>query len=327
MTKKPKIAIYWLGACGGCDEAVVDLNEALLDVAAAVEIVLWPLAMDHKYDSIRGLPDKSIALSIIHGNVRNSEHEEMARLLRAKSEAVMAFGSCACFGGATGLANFCGKDAIMDWVYRDAPTVDNPSGRLPQPLTTWTGGEQVSLPEILDHVYTLDQVVDVDYYLPGCPPPPALISNAVFALLEGKLPPRGAYLAPEKALCESCPRNQTKPPRIDISTIKRVHEVEVDAHTCFLAEGVICLGPATRGGCGETCIRINTPCRGCFGPVEGVQDSGAKFISALASLVAARTDDQVRDLMDQLQDPAGCLFRFTQPSSILGRRSKAKETI
>src|SRR5512133_3327808 len=104
MTKKPKVAIYWLGACGGCDEAIVDLNEVLLDVASAVDIVLWPIAIDAKYDSIKALPDGSIALSIIHGNVRNSEHEEMARLLRAKSQIVLAFGSCACLRGTTGLA-------------------------------------------------------------------------------------------------------------------------------------------------------------------------------------------------------------------------------
>ncbi len=326
MTKKPKIAIHWLGACGGCDEAIVDLNEVLLDVASAVDIVLWPLAMDAKYDSIKALPDGSIALSIIHGNVRNSEHEEMARLLRAKSELILAFGSCACLGGTTGLANFCGRDSIMRWVYRDSPTVENPKKQMPKPEST-LDGNTLTLPEVLDHVYALDQVVPVDYYLPGCPPPPDLIGNAIFAVLEGKLPPRGAALAPQKALCESCPRNNTKPPRIDIKEIKRPHEVEVDSHVCFLVEGVICMGPATRGGCGETCLRINTPCRGCFGPVEGVEDAGAKFLSAFASLVRATTDEEVQAIMEKFHDPVGYLYRFTQPSSTLGKRSKVRETV
>jgi F420-non-reducing hydrogenase small subunit len=326
MTKKPKVAIYWLGACGGCDEAILDLNELLLDVASSVEIVLWPLAMDNKYDSIERLPDGSIALSIIHGNVRNSEHEEMARLLRAKSQIVLAFGSCACLGGTTGLANFCGRDSIMQWVYRDSPSVENPKGEMPKPNST-VDGHSVTLPEILDHVYALNQVISVDYYLPGCPPPTDLIFHAISAVLEEKLPPRGAALAPQKALCESCPRNTTKPPRDDIKDIKRPHEVEVDAHVCFLVEGVICLGPATRGGCGETCLRINTPCRGCFGPVEGVEDAGAKYLSAFASLVRATTDEQVQSIMEKFYDPVGYLYRFTQPTSTLGKRNKSRENV
>jgi F420-non-reducing hydrogenase small subunit len=321
MKGKPKVAIYWLGACGGCDEAIVDLNEAILTVAGAVDIVLWPLAMDHKYQSIRKLPDGAIALSLIHGAVRNSQHEEMARLLRAKSEVVVAFGACACFGGTPGLANFCGLESIMQYVYQDSPTVENPKKHKPSTEAS-CDGHQVHLPELFDHVYALNQVIEVDYYLPGCPPPAELVSNALFAVLEGKLPPRGAVLAPQKALCESCARNSTKPPRIDVNRIRRPHEVEVDAHTCFLVEGVLCMGPATRNGCGETCIRCNTPCRGCFGPVEGVEDAGAKLLSAFASLVKATTDEQVQEIMDKLQDPVGYMYRFTQPSSILGRRSK-----
>ena len=325
MKSKPKVAIYWLGACGGCDEAIVDLNEVILEVADAVEIVLWPLAMDHKYQSIRELPDRSIALALIHGAVRNSQHEEMAKLLRAKSRVVVAFGACACFGGTPGLANFCGLEPLMQYVYSDSPTVENPKNRRPS-TESEHDGHQLHLPELLDHVYSLDQVIEVDYYLPGCPPPADLVANALFAVLEDKLPPRGTVLAPQKALCESCLRNPTKPPRIDITRIKRPHEVEVDSHTCFLVEGVLCMGPATRNGCGETCIRCNTPCRGCFGPVEGVDDAGAKFLSALTSLVKATTDEQVQGIMDKLQDPAGYFYRFTQPSSILGRRNKPRET-
>ena len=325
-TKKPKVAIYWLGACGGCDEAIVDLNEVLLDVAAAVDIVLWPLAMDAKYDSIKALPDGSIALSIIHGNVRNSEHEEMAQLLRAKSQTVLAFGGCACLGGTTGLANFCGRDSIMQWVYRDAPTVENPKKLAPKPESK-LDGNTLTLPEILDHVYALNQVIPVDYYLPGCPPPPDLIAHAIFAVLEGKAAAaRGGPCPAQGALRKLCPeRNQAAEDRHQGN--QAPHEVEVDSHVCFLVEGVICMGPATRGGCGETCLRINTPCRGCFGPVEGVEDSGAKFLSAFASLVRATTDEQVQAIMEKFCDPVGYLYRFTQPTSTLGKRSKIRETL
>ena len=319
MSAKPKVAIYWLTACGGCDETIVDLNEVLLDVADRVEIVLWPVAMDFKYQSIRDMPDDSIALSIIHGAVRNSEQEEMARLLRAKSCIVLAFGSCACFGGTPGLANFRSREDIFNWVYHDAPTVVNPDGTVPR-TETRMDGIVLTLPEFYERVHPLNQIIEVDYYLPGCPPPPDLVANAVGAVVGGKLPPRGATLAPHKALCDTCPRNRAKPFKMEIAALKRVHEVEADDGTCFLAQGIVCMGAVTRSGCGETCIRVNTPCRGCFGPVEGVADGGAKFISALATLLCAEKEEEVQAVIDTVVDPAGYCYRFTLPSSPLINR-------
>ena len=324
MAEKPKIAIYGLGACAGCDQAVIDLNEGLLQVAEAVDIVLWPLAMDFKYSRIQAMQDDEIALSILSGSVRNADHQKMAELLRKKSKIVLAIGACACFGGVSGLANFCGKEDIFNWVYRDAPTVINPTGCFPQP-ETGLNGHKLTLPEFFEHVFTLDQVIDVDYYLPGCPPPPELIANAITATLAGDLPPKGSALAPRKALCDNCPRNLRKPNRMEIHSFQRIHEVEADPDECFLAAGIICLGPATRSGCGETCIRINVPCRGCFGPVPGVVESAPKFLSTLTSLLNVERDDEIREAIDSIDDPVGYLYRFSQPSSILGQRSLRKD--
>ncbi|HON58384.1 MAG TPA: F420-nonreducing hydrogenase [Smithella sp.] len=313
MAEKPKVAIYWLTACGGCDEAIVDLNEAILTVADAVDIVLWPVAMDFKYASIRKMKKGDIALTILHGAVRNSEQEEMAKLLREKSQLVLAFGACACFGGTPGLANFRSKEDIFNWVYQDAPTVVNPKRHRPQPEVSMNG-DKLTLPEFFERVHPLNHVIDIDYYLPGCPPPPQLIANAVFAVLEGKLPPRGATLAPAKPLCDACPRNASKPEKIEIKEFKRIHQVEAKEDLCFLAQGVICLGPATRSGCGETCIRTNVPCRGCFGPVEGVDDVGAKFISALAPLIDSENEEEAKKIIDGIADLAGYCYRFSLPS-------------
>ena len=231
---KPKIAICWLGSCGGCDEAVVDMNEVLLRVAAAVDIILWPVAMDFKYDSLKGMKNGEIALSLVNGHVRNSEQEEIAKLLREKSQLILAFGSCACLGGTPGLANLTTKEDIFSWVYRDAPTVVNPNGNYPQ-TTSSVNGKVLTLPEFYDRVYALNDVIDVDYYLPGCPPPPYSVMYAVSAVLEDKLPPKGSILAPHRALCDSCKRNQSKPDKISIKEIRRIHEVEADPDTCFSA--------------------------------------------------------------------------------------------
>jgi F420-non-reducing hydrogenase small subunit len=323
MQQKPKVAIYWLGACAGCDEAIVDLNEALLTITGAIDIVLWPVAMDFKYDHLRSMDDGEIALSILSGSVRNSDHQEMAELLREKSQLVLALGTCACFGGSPGLANFTSKEEIFNWVYRDAPTVVNPNKTLPQKETE-LDGKRLTLPEFYEHVYTLDQIIDVDYYLPGCPPPPDLITHVMDAALSGDLPPKGSTLAPRKALCDTCPRNKRKPSRMEIRKITRIHEVDADPDACFLAEGIICLGPATRTGCGESCIRINVPCRGCFGPVPSVVGSGPKFLSTLTSLIMVEKDEDIEDAIDSIDDPAGYLYRFAQPASILGKRSAKK---
>jgi F420-non-reducing hydrogenase small subunit len=315
---KLKVAICWLGGCGGCDEAVVDINEVLLRVASAVDIILWPVAMDFKYDSIKGMKNGELALSVVNGHVRNSEQEEIAKVLREKSQLIIAFGACACFGGTPGLANLTTKRDIFSHVYHDAPTVVNPNGNYPQ-TTSRVNGKELTLPEFYDRVHPLNSIIDVDYYLPGCPPPPHLTMYAVSAVLENKLPAKGSTLAPHRALCDSCKRNQSKPDRLSIREIKRIHEVEAAPDTCFLAQEIICLGPATRDGCGETCLNINMPCRGCFGPVEGVKDSGAKFISTMASILEAESDEDINRSVNQFIDLVGYLYRFSAPALTMER--------
>jgi len=321
---KPKVAFYWCASCGGCEEAVVDLNEDLLKVAEAVEFVLWPVAMDFKRKDIEALSDGEIAVSFINGAVRLEEHEEMVKLLRRKSGLVVAFGSCAHLGGIPGLANFWTRYTIFHRAYKEVPSVENPEGITPQEKIT-TNGDELTLPEFYDTVMTLDQAIPVDYYLPGCPPPPDLILNAVNAILQGELPERGAVLAPDKALCDTCPRLETKPEKLSIKEIKRPWEVKIDPRKCFLEQGLICLGPATRSGCGETCIRANQPCRGCFGPVDGVIDQGAKALSMIASILGLEdeekmTDEEVEELINRIVDPAGTFYRFSLPASLLRRK-------
>jgi F420-non-reducing hydrogenase small subunit len=316
---KPKVAFYWCASCGGCEEAVVDLAEDILVVADAVEIVLWPVAMDFKLSDIKAMEDGEIAVSFINGAVRTEEQKEWAELLRRKSGLVVAFGACAHLGGIPGLANFYDRESIFKRVYFDVPTADNPDKVVPQLKTEMPEGT-LTLPEFFNTVHTLDQVIDVDYYLPGCAPPPDLIKDAVMAILEGKLPPKGTVLAPDKSLCNTCPRQESKPDKIHITELKRVHKAELDPEKCFLAEGVICLGPATRGGCGERCINGNMPCRGCFGPTSEVRDLGTKFLSALASIIDADDEETMEKMVDAIGDPAGVIYMYNLPASIMRRK-------
>ena len=321
---KPKVAFYWCASCGGCEETVVDLNEDILKVTDAVDIVFWPVALDFKRKDVESLGDGEIAVSFINGAVRTEEQEEMVKLLRTKSGLVVAFGSCAHIGGIPGLGNFWTRDTIFQRVYKEVPSVENPEGIVPQERTEIGIGE-LTLPEFYNTVKTLEQTISVDYYLPGCPPPPDLIMNAVDAILKGELPEKGAVLAPNKALCDTCPRNETKPEKLSIKEIKRPWEIKIDPEKCFLEQGLICHGPFTRSGCGETCIKANMPCRGCFGPTAEVEDQGAKGLSMIASILGLEgeegiAEEAVKELIDGVVDPAGTFYRFSLPASLLRRK-------
>lgn len=316
MAKKPKVAICWFGACGGCDETILDLNEEILKIVELFEIILWPVALDFKYRDLENVGDGEITGSIITGCVRNSEHEELAHLLRRKSQIVIAFGACACFGGTPSLANLRSKEDIFSFVYKDCPTAVNPTGRYPE-LMWREDGKNLTLPEFFEKVRPLDRVIDVDYYLPGCPPPPDLVADMFNVLISGELPAKGATLAPSHALCGYCERNPTKPEVFKINTVRRIHDAQKDDGTCFLAQGIICLGPGTRSGCGAPCIKVNVPCRGCMGPVGGVRDLGTRYISTIASLVDAETDERIKEVLEKIKDPVGYFYRFSTGSAVI----------
>jgi len=322
MTDKPKVAFYWCASCGGCEESVVDLAEKVLDVVAAVDIVFWPVALDFKTKDVEAMADGSIVAAFINGAIRSTEQEEMAHLLRRKSQVIIAFGACSHMGGIPGLSNLSGREAMLAEAYRDSPSLVNPGGVRPQ-TRYQENGWAVSLPALYDTVRTLDQVIDVDYYVPGCPPPPALLAQAVETLLSGKLPPKGTVLAPDIALCDECLRKASKPEKLEISAFRRPHEVILNEEECLLAQGVLCMGPATRAGCGQLCIRGNMPCTGCFGPTSKVRDQGGKYLSAIASMLSALDDDAIDRALDGIPDPIGTFYRYGLAGSLLRRRKKA----
>lgn len=323
--EKPKIALYWCSSCGGCEESFVDLAEDILNVIESVDIVFWPLAMDFKYEDIENIRDGELDATFVNGAIRMDEQEYMAKLLRKKSKIVIALGSCAHLGGVVGLANFYKSEDILNRAYKEVPTIENPQGILPEAKTEESGHE-MKLSGFHKTVKVLDQVIDVDYYIPGCPPPPELIKNAIMTLIEGNLPVKGSILAKKKALCYTCSRRESKPDKVRINEFKRVWATEWDPAKCFLDQGIICLGPVTRGGCGERCIKANMPCRGCFGPTENVIDQGAKSASFLASIIDSNNEEEIQKIAESIPDSAGLLYRYSLASSILKRKIDRETT-
>lgn len=315
---KPKIGFNWLASCGGCEEAVVDLDEAILDVVAAVDIVFWPCAMDFKKDDVRKMADGEITACFVNGAVRTSEEKEVAHLLRQKSTYIIAFGSCSHMGGIPSLGNFYHKQSILENSFLESPSLRNANGVMPQTTCTCKEGT-LTLPEFEDSARALNQVIEVDYYLPGCPPPVKLIVNAVQALLQGNLPPKGAVLAPDIAQCLECDRRDTKPEKFELKELKRPHEVLIDPEKCLLAQGLMCLGPVTRSGCDSPCMKANMPCTGCLGPTSRVFDFGAKAMSGFASMIDSTDEREIDRLLDQIVDPEGTFYRYSFASSYLHR--------
>ena len=319
MPDKPKVAFYWCASCGGCEEAVVDLAEDILKVVEAVDIVMWPVAMDFKKADVEARPDKSIVAAFINGAVRTSEQEEMARMLRRKAQVVVSFGACANLGGIPALANQFKKEDILKFVYGDGPGIDNPAKTRPQTETN-DEGRTLTLPEFRGMVRSLDQVIDVDYYLPGCPPTPKIIMAAVGALLSGKLPPKGTVLSPDIALCEECSRKDSKPVDLALTEFKRPHQVLIDPEKCLLAQGLVCMGPATRGGCEALCPGGNMCCTGCFGPTSRVKDQGAKFVSSVFSNIVPKEEKDIDAVLDGIPDPIGTFYRYGLSKCLLRRK-------
>ncbi len=320
---KPKLALYWAASCGGCEITILDIEEKIFDVAEFFDIVFWPCAMDFKYGDIESMEDNSIDITLFNGAIRNDENKYVAELLRRKSKLLVAFGSCASEGCIPGLANLFDKEKIFDFVYRNSPSLEEQSkGIIPQLKTMHPEGE-TELPNFWDSVKTLKDIVNVDYYIPGCPPQSFQVATVILAIIDiiktGKeLPLKGSTLGTDhKTCCDECMRIRKEK---KIKEFFRTHEIIPKEGECLLDQGILCMGPATRSGCGALCVKANVPCRGCYGPPPNVKDQGAKMISALSSVIDATTPEEVRKILEKIVDPVGTLYRFSLAASLLKRK-------
>ncbi len=315
---KPKFAMYWAASCGGCEIAVLNTHELILEVDANFDVVFWPVAMDAKYKDVEAMEDGSITLCLFNGAIRNDENEEMAHLLRRKSKLLVAFGSCACEGCIPGLANLYSKQAMIDTAFSTV-TTDNPQGLRPVIAYDMPEGK-IEIPYIYDSVRTLDQVVRVDYSMPGCPPESdqiAAVVGLVIDALHGRaaLPPPGSVIgAGNSTVCDECQRTRSEK---TINEFRRMATYQPDPVQCLLEQGILCSGMATRSGCTARCPTANMPCIGCYGPAAGVADQGARMMSAVASVIGSNDPKEIRAIMSGIVDPAGTFYRFSLPSSLL----------
>jgi F420-non-reducing hydrogenase small subunit len=316
---KLKLAVYWGAACGGCCVSVLDVHEHLFDIVENADLVFWPIALDVKYSDVEAIPDQSIDITLFNGAVRNSENDHMAHVLRQKSKILIAYGSCAHMGGIPGLANFSNREDIFKRVYDDSESTENPGKVRPQEEMEMPEGH-IRIPHFYNDVMTLSQTVDVDYFIPGCPPQSERLVEVFMAIVDGaELPPKGSVIgALSRVQCDDCKRKKSD--KKGITRFYRPWEVTDDGETCLNEQGILCMGPATRGGCGVRCIEGNAPCRGCYGPLDDIPDAGAKNMSVIASMLEGKEEDEIAQAIDSIIDPAGTFYRFSLPGSKLRRK-------
>lgn len=321
---KLKIAFYWAASCGGCEVSVLDIDEKILDVVAIADIVMWPVAMDTKYSDIRAMDDESIDITFFNGAIRNDENLEMAELFRKKSKTLIAFGACAVGGGIVGLGNLYSPEEILKEAYIDSVSTDNPEKIIPDPHNRFPEGDG-PLPSLEKWTKSLDQVVKVDYYVPGCPPQANQVLEAVEAIASGNLPPPGSVIGSQICLCEECDRKPAEGEFKKIEKLRDRLDEAPDPDKCLLEQGFICMGPATRAGCGAKCIDANVPCTGCSGPGPNIVDQGTKMMSALASILQIDGEEKksledVEKELAKVRDPVGTFYRYFLAKSILQRK-------
>jgi F420-non-reducing hydrogenase small subunit len=313
---KKKVAIYSATGCRTCEDAILDINYQVLSIAPWADIVYWPYLLgsdDSRLDAL-----ESIDVCFFSGAICTAEERLAAERLRRKTDLLVAVGACAAFGGLPAL-------------------VDLDDRRPKSPAEECHAAEDAcpssDLPPLSAKVMALEQVVPVDYVVPGCPPTQSILWAAIQSLVCGPqalarisfattafppevaqaitsavLPPRGSVFAGRTAVCAGCSRAKEEK---KIRGVLAGNNYAATADRCLLEQGALCMGIVTREGCGAICTSAGVPCRGCFGKLAVIEDPGAKAISAIGATLDSRDATEIERWIAGLQDMSGTFYRFT----------------
>jgi len=290
MAEKIRLSVEWLSACSGCEVGIVDLHERLLEVFAEVDIVRLPILMDTK-----GYVPADVGL--VTGCVRTEHDVEAAQKMRESCKSIIAFGTCPVYGGPQGAAYAHTKSELLDRAF--GPNSETVSKRMP-------GG----VPELLEEVLPLDSVIDVDLYLPGCPPHAAYIFEAIMALVRNREPQIG-----RKSVCFHCNRTMKK---TDVAEIKRMTDEKCDPDVCFLSQGYLCFGSVTLDRCQSPCPKSGVPCFSCGGPTESIILEPQKDVrSEVATRMAHLTQIPHGTIVKEIELQAKTHFAYSMASLVV----------
>jgi F420-non-reducing hydrogenase small subunit len=248
-----KVSIVSLTCCAGCVSSLLNAGEALLDILSDdFEIVYSPTFID-----LKEVPN--VDLAIVEGGVRTEEDEKLIKEVRAKSRIIVALGMCATHGGITSLGNVLSLKKILEKEH----SLILEANKLP------------------DLMYPICNFVDVDYYVPGCPPMPLLMIHTLKSIATGKPPVRH-----QSVVCTECHR-KIVPAKLE--KLYGIYEKEANHELCLVSQGFVCLGSLTRDGCGAPCPRADFTCFGCRGPPDSLLYRSRDMYALLVKVISART--------------------------------------
>lgn len=262
--------------------SLLDAHEGLIDLLERVEVVYSPLTDSGEMQECE--------VVIVEGAV-TTEHDEVAlKEAREKAGILVAVGSCAALGGIGGLRNLYTSSSVLKSVFGE----DRPSEELP---------------ELTSRVRPLSDYVKVDISVPGCAPKTETLLAALEAAIAGE-----SFEMSRRNMCDECTREKVtllhhSADFVSDAVYSLMELDDIDPERCFLEQGVICMGPMTREGCGARCTAANVPCRGCQGPSRVEFEQGAKMIDALAAVLPPGAIMYLDDLI-------GTGYRYTLPISV-----------
>lgn len=289
------VNIEWLSDCSGCHVAIVDLHEKILTVLQAVNIQRCPVLTD-----IKGYPKAKLGL--VSGAIRSEHDRHAAEEMRKSCDLIVAWGTCAVYGGIAGAGNVHSCDEILDTVYRNNKTT----------CSTQCPGSEVSRLE--PSVSPLDSVIPVDLYLPGCPPHPAVVFDALLGLVEGR-PPRAAT---RESVCARCKRHMEK---TEVDRIRKNSEGVPDPERCFLSQGYLCMGSVTLDRCLSPCPLNGVPCSGCAGATMQILTEPNRDIrTEIAERMSRLTLIPKEQIVREIERTSKTHYSYTMATPMIGEK-------
>jgi NAD-reducing hydrogenase small subunit len=166
--KKIRLATVWLDGCAGCHMSLLDIDEAILNVAARAEVVYGPLVDAQEFP-------KAVDVTLIEGAISSEEDLEKAQLIRKRTKLLVSLGDCAVTGNVPGMRNPIPTRKLLERIYIEGAQENK-------------GIPTEGVPSLLRQAVPVHQVVKVDLHVPGCPPPASAIAFVIGELLEGRMP-------------------------------------------------------------------------------------------------------------------------------------------
>ncbi len=249
-----RVAFMQLSSCWGCHQSLLNAHLGLLPILPELEIVYWPAVVDFKHESLVARPDGDIVVGFIEGVARTKQDTENVKLMRKKCKVIVAIGACACYGSVKGLANLYDKEELINRKFKETESITDDDPKEPT--------EHV--PGIEEFIVNVKDIIDVEMFIPGCPPTTDNIIAAISYLLTlvGEGPDS---LKKNSTICETC------------NLLKK---------GCLLDQNILCYGSITAAGCEEMCPNNGELCYGCFRPTAKPHEKSKQLKDILDNVLA-----------------------------------------